>query len=145
LIIVTPDRDRYELQSPVSLEILVINGGERLQYPYVETEVYTPHMDVVYTAMQSLDEMEPLEKTELYEKFVIPVNAPKGTYIATARFREGFATISSGTGNFIVAGISPGMNIVDMVFMILILSLIYFTGKRIKHLRSGVGAEVRGE
>ncbi len=137
LIIVTSDRDRYELESPVSLEILVINGGERLDYPYIETEVYTPYMNIIHSAIQNLDEMEPLEKTEIYEKFVIPVNAPKGTYIATARFREAFTTIASGTGNFIVAGIPPGINILDVIFILLVLALLYFTTKRIKYMRSG--------
>ena len=135
VIIITPDRDRYDLESPVSLEILVINGGERLEYPYIETEVYTPYMDVIHSAIQDLEEMEPLEKTEVYEKFIIPINAPKGTYIATSKFREGFTTIASGTGNFIVAGITPGINIIDIALLFLVLALIYFSVKRIRYYK----------
>jgi len=136
LIVITPDRDRYDLESPVNLEILVINGGERLEYPYIETEVYTPHMSVIHSAMQKLEEMEPMEKTEIYEKFIIPINAPKGTYVATSKFREGFTTIASGTGNFIVAGIAPGIGVLDVVIVIVVLALLYFTAKRLKYMRS---------
>jgi len=70
-IIITPDRDRYDLDSPVGLEILVINGGDKIEYPYIEVEIYTPGMDVMFSTIERLDEMEPLEKTEVYEKFVI--------------------------------------------------------------------------
>jgi len=143
VIIITPDRDRYDLNSPANLEILVINGGEKLYYPHIETEVYTPFMDVVYSSIQSLDEMDPLEKTELYEKFMIPAVAPSGKYIANVKFREGFSTVASGTGYFTVMGIPPALNVLDVLILILIIALLYFSAKRIRILRLK-GKQVEG-
>jgi hypothetical protein len=136
-IIITPDRDRYNLNSPVSLEILVINGGERIEYPYLEVEIYTPGMDVIFTDIERLSEMEPLEKTEMYEKFVVPASAPAGMYVASARFREDFAVLASATGNFYVMGISGGIPEALEIIMIVLVSLvlIYFSFRRLREVR----------
>ena len=136
-IIITPDRDRYNLNSPVSLDILVINGGEAIEYPYIEVEIYTPGMDVVFSNIEKLGEMEPLEKTELYEKFVIPAAAPSGMYVASARFREDFAVLADGTGNFYVMGVSGGIPEALEILMVVLVSvvLIYFSLRRLKEVR----------
>jgi hypothetical protein len=136
-IIITPDRDRYNLNSPVSLEILVINGGEKIDYPYLEIEIYTPGMDVIFTNIERLEDMEPLEKSELYEKFVIPASAPSGMYIASARFREDFAVLASATGNFYVMGVSGGIPEALEILMIVLVSLIlvYFSFRRLREVR----------
>jgi hypothetical protein len=137
-IIITPDRDRYNLNSPVSLEILVINGGEKIDYPYLEIEIYTPGMDVIFTNIEKLEEMEPLEKTELYEKFVIPSAAPSGMYIASARFREDFAVLASATGNFYVLGVEGGIPEALQILMIILVSviLVYFSFRRLREVRT---------
>ncbi len=136
-IIITPDRDRYNLNSPVSLEILVINGGEKIDYPYLEIEIYTPGMDVVFTNIAGLEKMEPLEKTKMYERFVIPATAPSGMYIASARFREDFAVLASATGNFYVMGIGGGGSQSLEIIVIILVSaiLVYFSFKRLREVR----------
>jgi len=143
-IIVTPDRDRYNLNSPVNLEILIINGGDEIKHPYLEIEIYTPDMQVIYSSIQKLEGMKPLEKTELYERFVIPAMAPGGMYMASARFREDFVTLASTTGNFYVAGIS-GVGLGPLGYAAVLVAafvLVYFSAKRLKEVRSnryGVG------
>jgi hypothetical protein len=141
-IIITPDRDRYDLNAPVNLEILVINGGDEIEYPYLEVEIYTPQMDVIFTNIEKLEGMEPLEKTETYEKFVIPAYAPGGMYIASAKFREDFVTLASATGNFLVMG-SGGAGIPEsvqvLIVIIVILVLAYFSIKRVREVRKNSG------
>jgi hypothetical protein len=137
IIIITPSRDRYDLNSPVDLNILVINGGEKLQYPYLELEVYTPEMELVYSAVKDMAKLDPLEKTEMTEKFKIPSVAPAGTYIVEARFSENFAVIAQGTGNFYVtgtAGIDLGMFEVVIV-VVLAGVLMYFSTRRLIDVR----------
>ncbi|MBN2042939.1 MAG: hypothetical protein JW754_03985 [Candidatus Aenigmarchaeota archaeon] len=136
-IIITPDRDRYDLSAPVSLEILVINGGEDIEYPFLEVEIYTPGMDVMYSNIEKLETMEPLEKTEFYEKFSIPASAPSGMYIASAKFREDFTTLASATGYFFVTGQAGGIPEAAQVLMVLVITviLIYFSAKRLKEVR----------
>ena len=137
-IIITPDRDRYNLNSPVSLEILVINGGETIEYPFLEIEIYTPGMEVIFSDIQRLEELDPLEKTELYEKFVIPAVAPEGMYIASVKFREDFAVLASTTGNFYVLGVSGGIpEILEISMIVLVLGVLgYFSWRRLKEVRS---------
>jgi hypothetical protein len=136
-IIITPDRDRYDLSAPVNLEILVINGGETIEYPYVEVEIYTPGMDVIYSNLERLKTMEPLEKTQNYQKFIIPANAPGGMYIASAKFREDFTVLASTTGNFFVAG--SGVSTPEALQVVAVLSitvvLVYFSLKRMREFR----------
>jgi hypothetical protein len=136
-IIVTPDRDRYNLNSPVGLEILVINGGETVEYPYIELEIYTPGMDVIFTNMEKLQSLEPLEKTEMFERFVVPMSAPTGMYIASAKFREDFVTLASATGNFYIVGAGGGLPEALEILMILVVSgvLLYFSFRRLKETR----------
>ena len=136
-IIITPDRDRYDLNSPVGLEILVINGGDKIEYPYVEVEIYTPGMDVIYSNMEDLESLEPLEKTELFEKFIIPAAAPTGTYVAAAKFREDFVTLASTTGNFYVVGAGAAMSEAVQTMIIVIVGglLLYLSYKRLKEIR----------
>ncbi|MCK4496921.1 MAG: hypothetical protein KAU24_01915, partial [Candidatus Aenigmarchaeota archaeon] len=136
-IIITPDRDRYDLNAPVNLEILIINGGDKIEYPYIEIEIYTPQMDVMFTTIEKLEEMEPLEKTEMYEKFVIPAYAPGGMYLASARFRENFVTLASATGNFFVTG-GVGVSIPESVQILIVVIVILVLGYvSIKRIREG--------
>jgi len=141
-IIITPDRDRYNLNNPVGLEILVINGGDVIDYPYLELEVYTPGMDVIFTNIEKLQTMEPLEKTELFERFVIPATAPTGMYIASVKFREDFVTLASATGNFYIVGAGGGLPEALEILMILVVSgvLLYFSFKRLKSVRRSSGS-----
>ncbi len=136
-IIVTPDRDRYNLNSPVGLEILVINGGDAVEYPYIELEIYTPGMDVIFTNMEKLQSLEPLEKTEMFERFIVPMNAPTGMYIASAKFREDFVTLASATGNFYIVGAGGGLPEALEILMILVVSciLLFFSFRRLKETR----------
>ena len=136
-IIITPDRDRYNLNSPVSLEILVINGGEEIDYPFLEIEIYTPGMDVIFTDISKLESMKPLEKTQTYQRFVIPAAAPSGNYIAQAKFREDFAVLASATGNFYVTGVGGGIpGAVEVVMIILVLAVLgYFSLRRLREVR----------
>ncbi len=150
-IIITPDRDRYDLSAPVNLEILVINGGEEMEYPSMEVEIYTPGMDVIYSSLGQLKTLEPLEKTEIYEKFTIPSAAPSGMYIARAKFREDFTTLASTTGYFFVSGQGKGIPEAAQVLMVVVVTviLIYFSTKRLKEVRktseTGTAAKERGE
>jgi hypothetical protein len=135
-IIITPDRDRYNLESPVSLEILVINGGETIDYPYMEVEIYTPGMDVIYSNIERLKTIEPLEKTQMYEKFLIPASAPGGMYIASAKFREDFQVLASSTGNFFVVGSASTPQALQIVAVLSITAvLVYFSLKRLREVR----------
>lgn len=136
-IIITPDRDRYDLNSPVNLDILVINGGDDIEYPFMELDVYTPGMDVIFSNIEKLEKMEALEKTELYQKFNIPATAPSGMYIASAKFREDFTTLASTTGYFFVSGTSGNIPEAAQILMVVIITalLIYFSAKRLKEVR----------
>lgn len=143
-IIITPDRDKYDLEAPVNLEILVINGGDEIDYPYVEIEIYTPQMDVMFTEIERLDQMEPLEKTEMYEKFLIPAYAPGGMYIASAKFREDFVTLASATGNFLVvggAGVGIPESVQILIVLIVIIVLAYFSIRRLREVRKSSGRD----
>jgi len=135
-IIITPDRDRYDLSAPVNLEILVINGGESIEYPYVEVEIYTPGMDVIYSNIERLKNIEPLEKTQTYEKFVIPANAPGGMYVASAKFREDFTVLASATGNFFVVGAASTPEAFEIILLVSVtLMLVYFSFRRLREVR----------
>jgi hypothetical protein len=147
-IIITPDRDRYDMSAPVSLEIMVINGGEEIDYPFIEVEVYTPGMDVIYSNMEKLEKMDPLEKTDLYQKFSIPATAPSGMYVASARFREDFATLASTTGYFFVSGTGGAIPEAAQILIVIIISalLVYFSVRKIRDIRTTSSArEKTGE
>ena len=132
-IIITPDRTRYDSGQVSSLEILVINGGEKIEDPYFEAEIYTEQLDLVYADILKLgNSLEPLEKTSLFTKWKIPLNAPTGKYIANVRFREDFATISESSINFYVLG-NRSSDTNNLALIILILAgaaIIYILYKR---------------
>ncbi|MFH1432161.1 MAG: hypothetical protein ABIG84_03005 [archaeon] len=133
-IIITPDRTRYDSGKIASLEILVINGGEKIEDPYFETEIYTEQLDLMYADILKLQtSLEPLEKSSLATKWKIPLNAPTGKYLANVRFREDFATISESSINFYVLGErSSKSNILTILLIILGASIIYFLYTRHK-------------
>lgn len=136
-IIVTPKKEKFSSGTPVGLSILVINGGEEVEYPYIETEIYTPGMDVVKSDIKQIDKLKPLEKTELSEKYLLPVSAPTGTYLASARFREDFATLASGTGKFFLKGKGgeSSRTIEVLIIIAAIILLGYLSYKRFKEVR----------
>ncbi|MCX6814908.1 MAG: hypothetical protein NTY20_04650, partial [Candidatus Aenigmarchaeota archaeon] len=83
----------------------------------------------------------PLEKTQNYEKFVIPANAPGGMYIASAKFREDFTVLASGTGNFLVvgAGVSTPVALQIVAVLSVTLVLVYFSLKRFRETKRTKG------
>jgi hypothetical protein len=83
--------------------------------------------------------MEPLEKTDTYEKFVIPANAPGGMYVASAKYKEDFNVLASTTGNFFVVGPAGTPQAVQMVIVLSVaISLAYISFKRLKEARKGI-------
>ncbi|MGC9310506.1 MAG: hypothetical protein ACP5E4_02150 [Candidatus Aenigmatarchaeota archaeon] len=140
-IIITPDKDRYELDSEITLDILVIHGGEEVSYPYIETEVYTPDRDLVYANLQDLGKLEPIAKTNLYERFSVPLGAPEGRYIAESRLMSDMATLATGTGNFYVSG-SSGLSAawINYVLVLLAIGLIYMGTKRASSVKKSGAA-----
>ncbi len=133
-VIITPDRKRYDSGEIANLEILIINGGEKIENPSIETEILTEDMDLVYADIMRLEEsLKPLEKTELSTKFLLPVNAPTGKYIANVRFSEDMITITESSINFYVLGMKGDTsgNIKVLVIVILGAVLIYFAYKRL--------------
>lgn len=136
-IIVTPEKDSFDLDSPINISVLVINGGQDIKYPKIETEIYAPGMEVVKSEVKQLDEMKPLEETEMSEKYVLSGNLPSGEYIANVRFREDFATLASGSGKFYVKGaFGSGNNTIPAIILLLAIGgLSYLSYKRIKEVR----------
>jgi len=141
-IIITPDKTSYSLDSPVGLDILVIHGGDVIDYPYIETEVYTPDKELVYANIQQLGKLEPIAKTNLYEQFNIPLGASSGRYIAEARLRSDMATLATGTGNFYVSGAESGIaGWVTYLLLLLALGVLYFGVRRIRSAKTDTSAE----
>ena len=101
-------------------------------------EIYTPDFNSIYSEIMDLGKMEPLEKTEITERFIIPLNAPSGYYTATARFREGFTVLAEVTSSFYVAGAATGLpGGIDVLIVIVVgISLFYFVGRRFRGLRA---------
>ncbi|MCX6814906.1 MAG: hypothetical protein NTY20_04640 [Candidatus Aenigmarchaeota archaeon] len=68
---------------------------------------------------------------------MIPANAPGGMYIASAKFREDFSVLASGTGNFFVVG--PSVSTPEALQIVAVLSvtlvLVYFSLKRLREVR----------
>ncbi len=133
-IIVTPEQDVYEADGPVNLSVLVINGGDKIENPKIETALYSPDMRTVESRIKELDSMEPLEETELLEKYVISAHVPSGEYLAEVRFREDFATLATGTGKFYVEGaFSPvSAPITTAIVILALMGAGYITYKRVK-------------
>lgn len=123
-IVVTTDKERYKANNPVGMSILVINGGEELSHPFIETEVYDPRMDILHTSVVDIGSLEPLAKTETSQEFLVPMSAPTGMYVANVRFREDFATISQGVANFYVLGKRLANLRTIEVFLIVILGMV---------------------
>ncbi|MFH1433027.1 MAG: hypothetical protein ABIG84_07475 [archaeon] len=133
-VIITPDRTRYDSGEIANLEILIINGGEKIENPSLETEIYTEDMDMVYADIIRLEKaLKPLEKTELSTKFLVPVNAPTGKYIANVRFSEDMTAITESSINFYVLGIKgdESSSIKVLILVLLGAVLIYFAYKRL--------------
>ncbi len=118
LLIVSTNKDLYTPDSEVGLSVQIINGGEKVGKPYLETEVYTPSMDVLYTNMEDLNNpIEPLQSLRYSDKFMLPKSSPTGAYLASVRFREDFNTISTGDASFKVSGGSEGLNVGLYLFL----------------------------
>ena len=133
-VIITPDRTRYDSGDIANLEILIINGGEIIENPSFETEIYTEDMDLVYADIIRLEKsLKPLEKTELSSKFLLPMNAPTGRYIANIRFSEDMTTVTESTINFYVLGIKGDSSSSAKVLIIVLIGavLIYFAYRRL--------------
>lgn len=139
-IIVTPEKDEFVLGSPVGLNILVINGGEKVEYPYLEVEIYTPGMDVIESDILKIESMEPLEKTELTEEYFLPISAPTGMYLASVSFRQDFATLASGTGQFFLTGSEEGLTQtwgwILLLIVIIVMGIISY--KRLQSVRGDI-------
>ncbi|MFP4116765.1 MAG: hypothetical protein ACLFTY_01990 [Candidatus Aenigmatarchaeota archaeon] len=137
-IIVTPEQDVYEAEGEVNVSVLVINGGDKIDDPKIETALYGPDMRTVESEIKSLDSMEPLEETELTEEYVLSTHVPSGEYLAEVRFREDFATLATGTGRFYVeSGFSSSSGPVTAALIIFaLLGAGYVTYKRIGSIRS---------
>ena len=136
-VIATPDRDRYDPNSPVNLEILIINGPNPIQHPFLEVEVYTPTYQLVYADIIEIDSLDPMEQTELYDRFVIPAVADAGFYVTTIRFRDSSGSIlSTYTGKFYVAGVGTGLSTINFaIIMIIGLALLFFAVRRLRDER----------
>jgi len=146
-IIVTPEKDEFKIGSPIGLNILVINGGEEVKYPYLEIEIYTPGMDVIESDVKKIEGMEPLEKTELTEKYFLPISAPTGMYLATASFREDFTTLASGTGQFFLTGGEEGLSQTwgSILLLIIIILMGVLSYNRIKSVKKDIDSKVKSQ
>ena len=132
-IIVNPKNDRYDSGTPGYLEILIINGGDKIDQAYLESEIYTQDMELIHLNIQTLAALEPLEKTELSETFMIPMSSPTGMYIANVKFKEDFTTLAATTGQFYVTGAtSTGLRVIETLLLILVGGvLIFYLHKRV--------------
>ena len=138
-IIITPDKDSYALNSPVGLDVLIINGGEKLDHPAIEIEVYDPNYNLIFADIRELKTLNALEKTQIFQRFNLPAIAPDGFYIVIARFREGGEILTTFSGNFYVAGIGGGfvgLGTIEFVIVVAIaLVLLYFSFARLREAR----------
>ncbi|MFC1697164.1 hypothetical protein ACFL1H_02435, partial [Nanoarchaeota archaeon] len=126
-VIVTPNRDRYELDAEVTLDVLIINGGEKVLNPRLESEVYDPYLNTVHTTIIDVNSLEPLEKTETYDKFSVPANAVTGMYAANVKLREDFTTLSEGTGTFFVSGVrSNALYILELIAIFVVAGILMY-------------------
>lgn len=136
-VIVTPEKDEFILGSAVGLNILVINGGEKVDFPFLEIEIYTPGMDIIESDVRKIESLQPLEKTELSEEYFLPVSAPTGMYMASVSFREDFVTLASGTGQFFLTGAEEGLTQTWgwILLMIVVILMAWVSYKRIQSVR----------
>lgn len=134
-VIVTPERKEFTRDSPVDLEVTVINGGEEIEYPKLEIEVLTPNMEIVHADIKKLENLTPLEETKLSETFELPANSPSGEYVVKTRFRSGFETLSASTGNFVVkSGPDDTLPISTPILLLAIGGVSYLLYKRVSSL-----------
>ena len=133
-IIITPERKSYDSGEVANLEILIINGGEKIEKPFIETEISAENMDVVYADIMRLEStLKPMEKKELSTKFLLPVNAPTGKYTASVRFGDDMSAITESSINFYVLGMKSETesNIKVLILVLLGVILVYFAYKRL--------------
>ncbi len=138
VVIITTDKDNYEAGNPVGMSILVINGGEKVSRPYVETEIYSPELDLMYSSVQNIKSLKAVDQTEVKENFELPSAAPTGNYLISARFREDFATITQGNGKFYVIGASgPNFMVLGyLVILVFTIVILFSSIKRIREIRA---------
>ncbi len=143
VVVITTDKENYEAGNPVGLSVLVINGGESVDHPYVETEIYSPQLDLMYSAVQGSKPLSPVERSELRDIFLIPNAAPTGNYLVSARFREDFATITQGSGKFYVLGSSgPDFMLLGyLLILVFTLLILYSSLKRVREIRESKSAK----
>ncbi|MBW6451877.1 MAG: hypothetical protein K0B02_04055 [DPANN group archaeon] len=138
-IIVNTKNSKYDSGTPGYLEILIINGGDNIEKPYIESEIYTQDLELIHLNIQQLEDLEPLEKTEFSEKFIIPLSAPSGMYIANIKFKEDFTTLAETTGQFYVTGAKASTGLNALYTLILLLAggfLAVYLNKRIIKTKS---------
>ncbi len=137
-VIVTPEKDSYDLDSPVNISVLVINGGREIENARLESEIIGPGRNVVLSEIENLEGLEPLQETELTEEYVLSPELPSGDYMAHVRFREDFTTLASGTGNFYVEGaFDPvGGPWTTLILIIAVAGAGYLSYKRLGSMRS---------
>lgn len=143
VVVITTDKANYEAGNPVGMSILVINGGESVDHPYVETEIYSPELDLMYSSVQGSKPLAPVERAELKELFLIPSAAPTGNYLVSARFREDFATITQGTGRFYVLGSSgPDFMLLGYLLILVFTVLVLYSSlRRVREIRESKSAK----
>lgn len=138
-VVVTPEKDSYDLDSPVNISVLVINGGQTIDKARLESEIVGPGRKVVLSEIESLEDLEPLQETELTEEYVLSPDLPSGEYMAQVRFREDFTTLASGTGNFYVEGAfdPAGGAFTALILILAVAGAGYLTYKRLGSIRGG--------
>jgi len=137
-VIITPERKNYDSGEVANLEILIINGGEKIENPTIETEISTENQDIVYADIMRLEStLKPLEKKELSTKFLLPVNAPTGKYTASVRFGNDMSEITESSINFYVLGMTgdTDSSIKILVLVIIGVILVYLAYNRLVNVR----------
>jgi len=135
IVIVTPDREEYLIDGNVSLDIRIINGGESVDNPYLETEVYSPYEDTIYSNIRSINGIAAVAMSDEQESFNIPVGAPTGMYLASVRFREDFNVISTGDASFRVIGGGSFSAIGSLIVLAACAGLVYFVFRKYKEVK----------
>jgi len=138
LVIVVPDKDSYSAGENVDLSIKVVNGGEEVENPFLESEVVGTDHNVIHLNMIPLDSMDALSTMEYTDKFELPSMIPTGMYFANVRFREDFNVINIGSADFQVRGTSKIINtLTNVIILIAVVGVIYMSVKRLR----GIGKE----
>jgi len=136
IVIVTPDQEEYKDYANIKLDIRVINGGEVVDYPFLETEVYTPYYDTIYSNIMPIKGLGVVETKNYEEAFNMPFGAPTGMYLASVRFREDFNVISTGEASFKFTG-EGGYTIIGTIILITaVLGVSYLSFKRYKSYKN---------